>query len=94
MNKFNIEDENIYTITCARCEYEMECHRACEVCHYRIDECLIRQLAAQLLEDTPLINAAYYDAEDELVNDLWSLSDTSLVDFIKLNPISILKGGD
>lgn len=94
MIKFEFEDKNIYDVTCARCKHEIECHKACDVCYCEVDECLIRQLAAQLLEDTVLINAAYYDAEDELVNDLWSLSDTSLTDFIKLNPISILKGGD
>lgn len=97
-NRFGIDlskysdDSNIYDITCAGCIHEKECHEACEICS--IDECPIRQLAALLLEASDLKDEAYYEAEDNLVNELYSLSDTKFKDFVLLNPTSILKGCD
>lgn len=83
---------NIYDITCAGCIFEKDCHEACEVCE--IDLCLIRSLAAELLSTSNLEGEAYYEAEDNLVDELFSLKDTKFKDFVLLNPTSILKGGD
>lgn len=97
-NRFGIDlskypdNANIYDMTCAGCIYEKNCHEACEICE--IDMCLIRQLAAELLATSTLKDEAYYEAEDSLVDELFSLKDTKFKDFVLLNPTSILKGGE
>ena len=96
-NRFGIDlskypDVNIYDITCAGCLYEQTCHEACEVCE--INLCLIRKLAAELLDSSDLKDEAYYEAEDSLVDELFNLKDTKFKDFVLLNPTSILKGGE